>query len=70
MLAQYNVRRISLDNGDRIQRVQGTGLYDHFSGNGWKNHTRFRMFQGKAIALSGSLDAKTKQLLEQRLTLH
>lgn len=70
LLAQYNARRIVMDNGDRICRVLGTGMYDYFSSTGWKNHFRFRMFDGKAIPLNGRIDARMKQAIETRLTLH
>ena len=45
-LRQFKAHTKTLENGDKLIKIEG-GLYDLFSGIGWKNQSRFRVVRLK-----------------------
>jgi len=41
---QYKAHTKTLSDGAKLIRIE-SGLWDYFSGNGWGNHSRFRLFK-------------------------
>lgn len=45
-IRQYQTHTKTRSNGDKLVRIE-SGLWDLFSGNGWGNVSRFRIFKLK-----------------------